>query len=149
MHHPHRPDHRWVAAMSGSESTEFNRPLETPQPSTRTEATERRWSARRSIALDVVIYEKGLPVAASVSRNVGLEGMYVETTWHLFCTGTPLEAEFIVADGRGGRRYRLPVIVTHVSRHGFGLMFNIFDQNLFRALEAIVYSFNNTTKRNS
>jgi len=135
--------------MPGSESTEVNQPLEISEPSTRTEATERRWSARRSIALDVVIFDKGLPVATSVSRNVGLEGMCVETTWHLFCTGTPLEAEFIIADARGGRRYRLPVIVTHVSRRGFGLMFNIFDQNLFRALEPIVHSFNDTTEHNS
>ena len=97
------------------------------------------------IALDVVIYEKGLPVATAASRNVGLEGMCVETMWHLFCTGTPLEEEFIFADTHGGRRYRLPVIVKHVSRRGFGVMFDIFDQDLFRALEARLYGPDNNS----
>jgi hypothetical protein len=110
---------------------------------------ERRQSARKPIALDVVICEKGLPVATAVSRNVGLEGMYVETVWHLFCTGTPLEAEFIIADIRGGRRYRLPVVVRHVSRRGFGLKFNIFDQKLFRGFEAMLYGFDDSAQLGS
>lgn len=110
---------------------------------------ERRWSARKPIALDVVIYEKRLPVATAVSRNVGLEGMYVETVWHLFCKGTALEAEFIIAGIRGGRRYRLPVVVKHVSRRGFGLMFNIFDQELFRAFEAMLYGFDDSSQLRS
>ena len=110
---------------------------------------ERRWSARKPIVLDVVIYEMGLPVATAVSRNVGLEGMYVETVWHLFCKGTRLEAEFIIADIRGRRRYRLPVIVAHVSRRGFGLVFNIFDQKLFRAFEAMLYGFDDSAQLGS
>ena len=91
--------------MSGSESSEISQPLGKRQQPPGAAATEWRWSARKPIALDVVIYEKELPVATAGSRNVGLEGMYVETIWHLFCTGTPLEAEFIIADIRGGRRY--------------------------------------------
>ena len=123
--------------MSGSKSKQVKQP-----PAA--DAVERRWSARKPIAMDVVIYEKGLPVATAVSRNVSLEGMYLETVWHLFCKGTALEAEFVIADIREGRRYRLPVIVTHVSRRGFGLAFNIFDQKLFRAFEAKLYGFDDS-----
>lgn len=125
--------------MSGSEPREVNQPLDMREPSPGTDATDRRWSARKSIALDVVLYEKGLPVAAAVSRNVGLEGMYVETLWHLFRKGTVLEAEFIIAGIRAGRRYRLPVVVMHVSKRGLGLMFSIFDRDLFRTLETMLH----------
>ena len=48
-----------------------------------------------------------------------------------------------------GRRYRLPVIVTHVSRRGFGLAFNIFDQKLFRAFEAKLYGFDDSAQLGS
>ena len=135
--------------MSESESRQVNQPLAMRDPPPDADAAERRWSARKPIALDVVIYEKGLPVATAVSRNVALDGMYVETVWHLFREGTPLKAEFIVADTRGGRRYRLPVIVKHVSRRGFGVTFNIFDQKLFRAIEAMLYGFDDSAQLGS
>jgi hypothetical protein len=91
------------------------------------------------MALDVVIYHKGLPIAVAQSHNIGLEGMYVETRWHLFSVGTLLEAEFILDETRDGRRHRLPVLVAHVRGRGFGLMFACFEQRLFRALEAMLF----------
>ena len=125
--------------MSESQSRDLNHPLDTREPIRDQVDSERRWSIRKPIVMQVMIYQKGLPVAATMSRNVGLEGMYVETSWHLLSKGSSIEAEFIIADTPGGRRHRLPALVLHVSKRGFGLTFNIFDQQLFRALEAILY----------
>ena len=125
--------------MSESQSRDVNHPLDIREPLRDWVQLERRWSIRKPIVMQVVIYDKGLPVAAAMSRNVGLEGMYVETNWHLFSKGSLIEAEFIIADTPGGQRHRLPAVVLHVSRRGFGLTFDIFDQILFRALEAKLY----------
>jgi hypothetical protein len=100
---------------------------------------ERRRSKRIPIALDVVIYYKGLPIAVATSRNISLDGMYVETRWHLFSRGTVLDAEFILDDNRDNRRHRVSVVVTHVRGHEFGLMFKTLDQRLSRALELTLY----------
>ncbi len=43
--------------MSGSEPREVNQPLAMHDPPPAADAVERRWSARKPIALDVVIYE--------------------------------------------------------------------------------------------
>jgi hypothetical protein len=125
--------------MPESQSRDVNHPLGIREPLRDQVQSERRRSIRKPIAMQVVIYERGLPVAATISRNVGLQGMYVETSWHPFSKGSLIEAEFAIADTPGGRRYRLPAVVLNVSKRGFGLTFNIFDQKLFRALEEILY----------
>jgi len=121
--------------MSDNQSRDVTYPLDIHRPTRDHVQLERRWSIRKPIVMQVVIYQKGLPVAATMSRNVGLEGMYVETSWHPFSKESLIEVEFVIADTSARRRHRLPALVLHVAKRGFGLTFNIFDQTLFRALE--------------
>jgi hypothetical protein len=127
--------------MFGNESRSTHDAVRKQRIPQRIDAADRRWSERVHIALDVVIYHKGLPIAVAQSHNVGLEGMYVETRWHLFSVGTLLEAEFILDESRDCRRHRLPVVVAHVRGNGFGLTFACFNQRLFRALEAMLLDY--------
>lgn len=89
--------------------------------------------------IDVVIYYKGLPIAVAKSVNIGLDGMYVETRWHLFSRGTVLDVEFILEDVRDNRRHRTSALVIYARGHRFGLMFKSSNQELSRALALMLY----------
>lgn len=84
---------------------------------------EHRLSERRPINLDVLIFHQGLPVGRGRTRNIGLEGMFIETEIRDFSEGTTLDIELNVDGDEGEQRVRLPGLVVHRNREGMGLMF--------------------------
>ena len=52
--------------MSESQSRDVSYPLDIREPLRDRVQLERRWSIRKRIVMQVVIYEKGLPVAATM-----------------------------------------------------------------------------------
>ncbi len=100
---------------------------------------DRRWSTRKAIVVDVSIRRGDATARFGRCRNVGLEGMFVETDDQLFSRGMGLELEFELDDGSIVERHRLPVVAVRVSQHGVGAMFLAFHATLFRSLERLLY----------
>ena len=100
---------------------------------------DRRWSSRKPLRLDVLVYRDRVPVAVGTTRNIGLEGMFLETGRQRFSNQTLLEVAFPVKVDREEQRFRVPAVVVNASTAGMGLTFTAFDQKLFRALERLLY----------
>lgn len=86
---------------------------------------EHRWINRYPAIVDVQLYQHDRPVARCKARDVGIEGMFVDTGPLLYRANTLLEVEFEVELNRRfhrSRSYRLPVIVVHHANEGIGLM---------------------------
>lgn len=84
---------------------------------------EHRLSERRPITLDVLIFHQGLPIGRGRTRNIGREGMFIETKKKDFPEGTVLDMELDIDTDKGEQRIRLPALVIHRNREGMGLMF--------------------------
>lgn len=84
---------------------------------------EHRLSERRPINLDVLIFYQGLPVGSGRTRNIGHEGMFIETEIRDFPEGTTLDIELDMDSGEGEQRVRLLALIIHRNGEGMGLMF--------------------------
>jgi hypothetical protein len=100
---------------------------------------EHRWSPRRTIHRDAMLYFQGLPVMQATVCNIGLDGAYVETPDAGLPRGTALELEFELSDHSPKSRHRLPALVMHQSLEGMGLMFRNFQQNAFEDIHAYLF----------
>jgi len=101
---------------------------------------ERRWSPRRDLKIDVVLLKQGTPMARGRSRDVGLEGMFVEADCNDVTKDSLLDVEFVLDDGVDSRRHRMSALVVHVAREGYGLMFLRFNRQVFRLFQDILYA---------
>ncbi|QKT02451.1 PilZ domain-containing protein [Ectothiorhodospiraceae bacterium 2226] len=99
---------------------------------------EHRWSKRKALKLDVLLYHRGMPIARSRSRNIGLEGMCVDAGIEL-PEHAPVDVEFELMHKGRRRRHRLPAVVVHRTEEATGLMFRTFDRAAFQAIEEYIY----------
>ena len=101
---------------------------------------EHRWSVRKPVDIDVRVYHGGFPGARVRARNIGMEGMYIETRGLALPKNSVLDVEFRLDDAGEGQNFRVPSFVRHVSGGGVGVMFRQFNQDLFRALHNQLYT---------
>lgn len=101
---------------------------------------EHRWSIRKPIALEVLVFNGGDPGIACLAYNIGMEGMFIGTGPLPVARNSILEIEFALNDKSGQSvNYRIPVFVRHVSNGGIGIMFRNFHQRLYQSLHALLY----------
>ena len=101
---------------------------------------EHRWSVRKPVNMDVLVYHGGFPGTELRARNIGMEGMFIETGALALAKNSVLDVEFSLDLAGSGQRYRMPSFVRHVSNAGVGIMFRKFDQELFQVLHRVLYS---------
>ena len=85
---------------------------------------ENRWSKRFPIAIKVLLYHHGIPVATCKTRDIGKAGIFVESGSLLYRVSTMLKVEFEIASPSRRQFYRLSAIVAHLSQDGLGLFFS-------------------------
>lgn len=90
-----------------------------------------RWSARQDMDVSVFLYAGGMNLGYGRTRNIGIGGMYVETTVEAQPTGV----SFVVND----KHYKLPVTEIWRDANGIGLMINDFNVETVHALRDILY----------
>ena len=98
---------------------------------------EHRCSVRKPFEFQLLIYKNGLPVQSSVSRNLGLGGVFIKAGTSAWRKNECLEVEFL---GCGKAGMRLPAVVVHQSARGVGLMFDGISGEQRRALRALLFS---------
>ena len=101
---------------------------------------EHRWSVRKPVDMDVLVYHGGFPGTELRARNIGMEGMFIETGALALAKNSVLDVEFTLELAGRSQRYRMPSFVRHVSDVGVGIMFRKFNQELFQALHRLLYS---------
>lgn len=98
---------------------------------------EHRCSVRKPFEFQLLIYKNGLPVQSSVSRNLGLGGVYINAGSSKWRKNECLEVEFL---GCGIAGMRLPAVVVHQSERGVGLMFDGISGEQRRELRVMLFS---------
>ncbi len=100
---------------------------------------EHRWSSRKEINLDVNLYYPPVGMINGKTRNVSLEGMYVDIEGVSIPAQARLEICF-TADIRGKPvQHRLPAYVVHGKSGGIGLMLQHIG---YREFDALRYMLN-------
>jgi len=105
---------------------------------------EHRWHTRHPTILDVLLHHENISEIHCKSRNIGRDGMFVETEYMAYRPHTTLQVEIQSSKGNSKQRHILPAIVVHSSSQGLGLMFmrpNAYD--LICGNEIIVEHTNN------
>ncbi|HFD80831.1 MAG TPA: PilZ domain-containing protein [Gammaproteobacteria bacterium] len=97
-------------------------------------ANEQRWSARKEISIDVGLHYPPIGLIRGVTRNISLEGMFVELRGARIPEQTRLEISFTSPGHGKGVEHRLPAYVVHSSERGVGLMLQHTGYQEFDAL---------------
>jgi hypothetical protein len=80
---------------------------------------EHRYSDRTNADFNIVIYKQSLLVAMGIVKNIGKEGVFIESGFDELCVNQPLEIEFFGSDRTAkGRRFK--AVVVHRTEQGFG-----------------------------
>ncbi len=95
---------------------------------------ENRWSSRKPLNLDVSLHYPPIGVIDTRTRNVSLEGMFVELKGVRIPLQSRLEVAFQVGSRDGSVEHRLPAFVVHESEDGIGLMLQHIGYRAFDAL---------------
>jgi hypothetical protein len=95
---------------------------------------EHRWSERKPIKLDVSIYYEPMGTITGCTRDVSLEGMFVETPGVELPLEAELEVSFETETSGKRQQHNMPAYVVHDSNGGVGLMLRHVDYNDFYAL---------------
>jgi hypothetical protein len=81
---------------------------------------EHRYSGRSQSDLKIVIYKKNILMAMGIIRNIGNEGVFIETRFNELAVNQPLEIEFFSRDTKILKDRRFKALVVHRSANGFG-----------------------------
>lgn len=83
---------------------------------------EHRWNERKDTDFQVLLYRQGHAAITGRLRNLGLEGMYIETGPRDLAEGMVLHVAFSLEGQTGKQHLRLPALVVHHSEQGVGMM---------------------------
>jgi len=101
---------------------------------------EHRWSSRKDIHIDVHLYYPPLGMINGKTRNISLEGMFVDLQGVTIPSQARLEICF-TAEMRGKTiEHRLPAFVVHGSDRGVGLMLQHVGYREFDALRYMLHA---------
>lgn len=96
---------------------------------------EHRWSERKPIEMDVALYYAPVGTITGKTRDVSLEGMYVQTDGVDLPLHAELEVSFVTQNGGGTpQEHHVPAYVVHGTGSGIGLMLRHVDYGDFYAL---------------
>ena len=101
---------------------------------------EQRWSLRKPVTFEVKVKYKCHPVVLGRSRNIGLEGLFIETGIMILPVGSCIELEFGLMTATQWEQICMPAVVVHRNRNGCGIAFQAFNWNAFRAIEQLLYT---------
>lgn len=99
---------------------------------------EHRCSIRISSEFDAVVNCRRAGVVRATIRDVGLGGMFVETSSIALRPNTPVDVTMRVPKSAANRPYHLGAWVVWTGRSGAGLMLRSFDDATYSALRKLV-----------
>ncbi len=100
---------------------------------------EHRWSSRKEINIDVNLYYPPVGMINGKTRNISLEGMFVDVEDANIPAQARLEICFIAETRGETTEHRLPAYVVHGNNRGIGLMLQHVG---YREFDALRYMLN-------
>ncbi len=103
-------------------------------------SVEHRWSARKAVHLEAVIFHRPLGLVRGEVLDVSLEGVRLDTGRFILPEQVSVELTFALPTTDKAQIHQMEAIVVH--RHGthHGLMFRNFKLNAFQAIRDILYA---------
>jgi len=98
---------------------------------------EQRWSQRRDVLLGVDVLKNGELIATCQSKDVGLGGVFIQTSSRKLLPNSDYELCFSLGQ-KDMAKQKLKAKIVRATDDGFGLVFKDFDTNSFRALQEIM-----------
>lgn len=107
---------------------------------------EKRWSERKSLRVEVDVYQQGELLGSCVSSDIGLGGTFLtrECTFSM-PDSEGVELVFLLSDEGQHTRHKINARVARIAEDGFGLKFCDFDTGVFRSLQEIMAYKKNTS----
>ena len=101
---------------------------------------EHRWSTRKPVCLDAIVFHRPLGLRPVKILDIGLEGAFI--TAERLALPVPGGIELTFAIDIDGRKtlYHMNAMVIHQSRDGYGVMFREFKLESFRTLMDVLYA---------
>jgi hypothetical protein len=100
---------------------------------------EHRWSSRKAISMDVNLYYPPVGMINGKTRNISLEGMFVDLEGTQIPAQARLEICFTAETHGRATEHRLPAYVVHGNDRGIGLMLQHVG---YREFDALRYMLN-------
>ncbi len=100
--------------------------------------SERRWSSRKPVSLNVAIYYDRLGLLPCRTRDISVEGMFVHTGQITLTQGATVDAVLTGHNGHTGLQLRLPAKIVRVNTDGVGLRFHDFDTDTYHFLREVL-----------
>jgi hypothetical protein len=101
---------------------------------------EHRWSTRKNIRLDVSLHYPPVGVIRGRTRNISLEGMFVDLDGAAVPSQARVEIRFRAHPHGTDFEYRLPAYVVHSGNRGIGVMLQHSGYREFDALSQMLLS---------
>ncbi|MEJ2644602.1 MAG: PilZ domain-containing protein [Gammaproteobacteria bacterium] len=98
---------------------------------------ERRWSQRVPFEADVTVYLQGIPVLSCKSRNIGPEGLLIDTEAGSLPAQRAVEVEISLDEPGQKKRLRIPAYVTRTET-GVAMMFTASDPRTPAAIKELM-----------
>jgi hypothetical protein len=93
-----------------------------------------RSSIRKPIAINVVLFYKGIRILRSHTGDISEHGMFINTGPIAFPLKSPVEVAFTIDNGSTRRRIRIKATVVHNNSEGIGVEFLTHNSAAFQNL---------------
>lgn len=103
-------------------------------------SVEHRWSVRKQIYLDALIFCHTLGLLQVKILDIGLDGAFISREHLKLPWPAMVELTFALDDTGKQCIYQGDAMVIHQGRNGCGLMFRNFRLEAFRALRGMLYA---------
>ena len=100
---------------------------------------EKRWSIRKAIQLDVVLHHDTAGAIKCRTRDISLEGMFIETDSKTLPIDEPVYLDFILQEG-DNKLHHIRAKVIRTTENGMGVMFREFNPRISHFLRDAQYS---------
>ena len=100
---------------------------------------EKRWSLRKSIQLDVVLHHDTVGAIKCKTRDISLEGMFIEIDNQALPIEDPVYLDFILQND-DNKLHHIRAKVVRTTGNGMGVMFREFNPRISHFLRDVQYS---------
>ena len=101
---------------------------------------EHRWSIRKPVYLNAVLFHRLSGLAQVTIEDISLEGAFIRGEAVNLSCQTVVDLSFAL--GNAGRQpiFQVQALVIHRARNGYGLMFKAFKPDIYRAIQGKLYA---------
>lgn len=100
---------------------------------------EKRWSMRKEIQLDVVLHHDSAGVIKCKTRDISLEGMFIETESSILPVDEQVYLDFILQNDNN-KLHHIRAKIVRTTDNGMGVMFREFNPRISHFLRDVQYS---------